>query len=213
MTSLARRERASFCDTLDERGGSAPTLCGSWTTAELASHIIIRERHPAAIGNAVSLVTPWTAAVQRRYSARPFAELVELVRSGPPWWSPMSLPKADELANSLEFFVHHEDVRRAAEQWSPRTLSVQDETTLWEHLAKRSGLLLRRSPVSVCVTWPGHETKQIDRTGKDVDATVTVGGPPGELTMYLHGRKAQARVTIDGSPEATKAFSTTDLSV
>jgi len=213
MTTLARRERAAMCVTLQDQGGAAPTLCGSWTAAELASHIIIRERHPAAIGNAVPFVTPWTAAVQRRYSTRPFSELVDLVRSGPPWWSPMSLPGADELANTLEFFVHHEDVRRAGEQWNPRTLPTEDETTLWEHLSKRSRLLLRRSSVPVRLTWPEYRSKLVVASESEGEAAVTVTGQPGELTMYLHGRKAHAQVTVDGEQGAVRAFSATDLSV
>ena len=36
-----------------------------------------------------------------------------MIRSGPPRLSLFGLPGADELANVVEYFVHHEDVRRA----------------------------------------------------------------------------------------------------
>ena len=52
------------------------------------------------------------------------AEIVERVRTGPPRWSPMRLDAVDRLVNTVEFFVHHEDVRRARPLWSPRALGL-----------------------------------------------------------------------------------------
>ena len=34
----------------------------------------------------------------------------------------MALPGMDERANAVEYFVHHEDVRRAAPDWEPRVI-------------------------------------------------------------------------------------------
>ena len=44
MTSLAESERALFADLLAEVGPDAPTLCGDWTTRDLAAHLVVRER-------------------------------------------------------------------------------------------------------------------------------------------------------------------------
>ena len=59
-----------------------------------------------------------------RYAARPWPELVALVRHGPPIWSLYGLPKMDDLLNGLEYFVHHEDVRRGAPGWEPGRRTV-----------------------------------------------------------------------------------------
>ena len=48
MPSPARAERAALCDLFLEVGPDAPTLCGAWTTRDLAAHLVVRERRPDA---------------------------------------------------------------------------------------------------------------------------------------------------------------------
>src|SRR5215467_11727435 len=49
--SYARDERAALCALFDETGPQAPTLCAGWRTADLAAHLVLRERRPdAAVG-------------------------------------------------------------------------------------------------------------------------------------------------------------------
>ena len=43
----AQSERHALCDLMDEVGPDAPTLCGGWTAAHLAAHLVVRERRPA----------------------------------------------------------------------------------------------------------------------------------------------------------------------
>ena len=45
---LAQLERGRLCDLLLEVGPDAPTLCEGWTAADLAAHLVIRERKPLA---------------------------------------------------------------------------------------------------------------------------------------------------------------------
>ena len=44
--SLAQSERAALCDLFTELGPEAPTLCAGWSTADLAAHLVARERRP-----------------------------------------------------------------------------------------------------------------------------------------------------------------------
>ena len=46
MTRFARAEREALCDTFLAVGPAAPTLCGSWTTADLAVHLVVRDGRP-----------------------------------------------------------------------------------------------------------------------------------------------------------------------
>ncbi|WP_086830202.1 TIGR03085 family metal-binding protein, partial [Allokutzneria sp. NRRL B-24872] len=118
---LARDERSALSELFEKVGPDAPTLCGDWLTRDLAAHLVIRERRPdAAAGILVSALAGYTERVQKSYAAKPWRELVELVRTGPPTLSPFSLPGVDESANGAEFFVHHEDVRRGVPGWEPR---------------------------------------------------------------------------------------------
>ncbi len=48
--SVARAERAALADLMLEVGPDSPTLCGDWTTRDLAAHLVLRERRPEAAG-------------------------------------------------------------------------------------------------------------------------------------------------------------------
>ena len=113
--SFARRERAALCDLLLELGPDAPTLCEGWTAADLAAHLWLRESDPVAAPGIV--VKQFAHVTARRMDAAkrklPYAELVDRVRRGPGHFSLFALPGLDESANAIEFFVHHEDLRRA----------------------------------------------------------------------------------------------------
>jgi len=148
--SYSREERLALCALLDKTGPDAPTLCAGWTTGDLAAHLVLREHRPdAAAGVMGGPLAGYTAHVQQRIRARtPFPDLVRTIRSGPPRLSVMALPGVDELANGVEFFVHHEDVRRAAPDWEPRTLSDGESDMLWQRL-RMARFMLRKAPVGV----------------------------------------------------------------
>src|SRR3954452_13788639 len=128
MTSFARAERLALADTLLSAGPDAATLCDGWTTRDLAAHLVLRERRPdAAAGILLKPVAGHTKKVQDRLAAGDYTELVGKVRRPALWVRPGF---ADEAVNITEFLVHHEDVRRAAPGWSPRTLDAAYEQAL-----------------------------------------------------------------------------------
>src|SRR3984957_8623240 len=120
--TYAQDERAALAALLHDTGPDGPTLCAGWQTRDLVAHLVLRERRPdAAVGVMGGPLAGYTARVQRQYLDRySYAELVALFRSGPPQLSVFAIPGADEAANSVEYFVHHEDVRRAADDWTER---------------------------------------------------------------------------------------------
>ena len=62
----------------------------------------------------------------------------------------MHLEPIDELVNTVEFFVHHEDVRRAAPGWTPRSLDRQLEDALATHRSGAPvGMLTRKATVGL----------------------------------------------------------------
>jgi uncharacterized protein (TIGR03085 family) len=209
MTSLAQRERSLLADQLDEVGPDAPTLCEGWTTRDLAAHLLVRERSPAAAGIVVKPLSGWTEIAQRRTARRDYASLVSDLRSGPPVWSALRIPELDKQVNTVEYFVHHEDVRRAEPEWQPRTLDPGDDAALWKATRARAGLLLRRAAVGVDLETPDGRRAEV----KKGSSSVTLVGEPGELLMYLHGRTDHARVEVRGDAEAVETFRTTQLAV
>lgn len=203
--SYSRDERLALCALLDKTGPDAPTLCEGWTTGDLAAHLVLRERRPdAAAGVLGGPLAGYTARVQRGIRARiPFPDLVRIIRSGPPRLSVMALPGVDERVNAVEFFVHHEDVRRGAPGWEPRQLSGGESDMLWQRL-RLARFMLRRAPVGVELARDDIEAggTAYRITARNATPAVTVIGSPAELTMWVMGRRTAARVRMDGTKAA-----------
>jgi uncharacterized protein (TIGR03085 family) len=201
--TYARDERLALCDLLDKLGPGQPTLCAGWQTADLAAHLALRERRPdAALGVMGGPLAGHTRKVQERLTERtPFSRVVELVRTGPPRTSVFAIPGADARLNVVEFFVHHEDVRRGQPGWEPRDLDRGLADLLWQQLA-RTKLMLRKAPVGVEFARedaaPGPDAA-VRITVKARAPMVTVTGTPAELTMWALGRAQAARVRLTGS--------------
>jgi len=119
--SLATAERAAICDTFDTLGPDRATLCAGWNTADLLAHLLVRERQPAAAaGIVIGPLAGVTEHAMRGYATTPWADRVQLLRAGPPLWSPFRVPAFDRIGNGGELFVHHEDARRGEPGWAPR---------------------------------------------------------------------------------------------
>ena len=221
MSSLARTERAALCDLLDALGPDQPTLCAPWRTRDLAAHLVLREsRLDALPGIVLPVAAGWTARLQDRLAAGNFAELVERLRTGPPRFSPFRPRRLDEAANGIEFFVHHEDARRAQANWGPRTLNSATEDLLWRRVRTmaRAGVRGEGSGEGSGArgqdggAHSGGGAVALIRAGttrayyralsarrlRAGERVVIVCGTPSELLLYALGRRAHARV-ITGS--------------
>jgi uncharacterized protein (TIGR03085 family) len=200
--TYAQEERAALAALLEETGPDGPTLCEGWRTRDLAAHLVLRERRPdAAAGVMGGPLAGYTARVQRQYLGRySYPELVGLFRSGPPPLSLFAIPGADEAANAVEYFVHHEDVRRAGEEWTERPLGAGLSEMLWKRL-KSARLLLRSAPTGVVLAREGNGKLDLI-VAKNAVPSVTVTGSPAELTLWAMGRARAAHVTLDGPEDA-----------
>lgn len=207
MPRYARSERETLADLLLERGPDAPTVNEGWTTRDLAAHLLVRERRPDAAGGI--LLPPlrrYAEGVRRRVAAGPYAELVARVRR-PPVWSPLSNPLTDELVNTVEFFIHHEDVRRARPGWLPRDLPAGLQAVLWKRTALLARMALRRFPATLLVQAPGFGELAVGRGGE----RLRLVGAPGELILFLSGRQRVARVQVDGAAAPAERLRTAHL--
>jgi uncharacterized protein (TIGR03085 family) len=198
----ARAERSGLCDLFLEVGPDAPTLCEGWHARDLAAHLVVREgRIDAAAGITVPAFAGWTKKVQDKAAAAPWPQLVDKVRNGPPRTSMMRLEKVDGIANTLEFFIHHEDVRRAQPAWEPRQLDPRLDETLWARLGSFAPRLMKSSTVGIAFATPDGRRVTV-KEGPD---TVTVVGEVGELTLFAYGRK-EVRVEFQGSDAGIAAL-------
>jgi uncharacterized protein (TIGR03085 family) len=201
--TYARDERLALCALLAELGPAQPTLCAGWQTADLAAHLVLRERRPdAGAGILGGPLARHTRRVQTALASRtPFPKLLQLIRTGPPRMSLFGLPGADERMNAVEYFVHHEDVRRAQPGWQPRDVDPGLSQLLWNRLAMAK-FILRKAPVGVELVREDAAAAgrgRVRMTAKAKTPVVTVTGTPAELTMWTMGRTGAAQVRLDGS--------------
>ncbi len=211
MESMSRTERAALCNTALDAGEQAPTLCGQWTVKDLIIHLLVRERDPlGAPGILVPQLEGLTDRSARRLAGQDFSSLVERVRGGPPRWSPMSLPPLDRTLNTLEYFVHHEDIRRAGPEWEPRELTDREQKVIWKAICAAGKGLARPLGVPVVIRWAsaGRESTEVLRRGPD---PVVVTGTPSEITMMLFGREQHVGLEFDGPEASVKKVTATDL--
>ena len=187
--SLAQQERQTLCELLEALGPDAPTLCEGWVTADLAAHLVVRERRPdSGPGLVWPTLASYTDKVRRAARDRiAWKDLVDTVRRGPP----LLLRPFDGPMNTVEFFIHVEDVRRAQAGWEPRQISSELADALWARVGP--GGMAKKVPATIVITSPGRTDKEAG-TGPRLILT----GDPGELTIFAAGRQAAARVEITG---------------
>jgi uncharacterized protein (TIGR03085 family) len=217
LVTFARSERAALCDLLDEVGPHVPTLCEGWDTHDLAAHLWVRETDP--IGASGIVAKPLSSLYERRMAEIKqrweFSELVDRVRRGPARFSIFAIPGVDEGANTTEFFIHHEDIRRAGD--SPQTsrqLGDDVEEWMWRRLKLLGRAWFRRVQVGVVLERLGSaDADGAPETIRTVSgaSTVTLVGTPSELMLYAHGRTSVAEIKLVGEPEAIDILNSADL--
>jgi uncharacterized protein (TIGR03085 family) len=207
-TTLLRKEREALCDTLTELGPDAPTLCRGWTTADLAAHLMVREREPLAAAG-IMLPGPFANLNHRRMEAAKangYARAIAWLRGGPHGlWT----LKPMVTVNVIEYFVHHEDSRRA-NGMEPRPREPELDAAFWRMLPASGKRQLRRLRGFGVVAHAPDGRSAVLRKGFP---EATVIGEPGEVLLYLTGRKDAARVELSGSEMAVAALSNAPLRV
>jgi len=190
------RERMEVCDLLLELGPDAPTLCEGWTTADLAAHLVLREHFHR-----------WSDAQRAVEKAKGLPAIVTRLRAGAPL-IPWRLPGIRSVFNGLEYFIHHEDVRRANGR-DPRAPMADLEALSWRMVGYSARSVARRiRPYGIELVLPDGRRR---RYGSGEIVTLT--GPATEFVLYFGGRRSAARVTLSGAPDAVAALERTKTAI
>ena len=202
--TLTQDERAAICDSFEQFGPDAPTLCEGWTTRDLLAHMLVRERRPdASAGIVVPFLKEHLAQVTEQFAAEPYDEMIKTFRGGPPILSVWAIPVLGDKANLGEFFIHHEDIRRAPDQWAPREPNEALDDALWNPMKLMGRVLFRKSPVGVTLRCAGRD----DIVAKRGEPGVVLVGLPGEILIHAYGRPLdKVHVVVQGAPEDVEAF-------
>jgi uncharacterized protein (TIGR03085 family) len=197
----ARGERRALCDLFGEVGPHGDTLLPGWDAASLAAHLLARDTRPDALpGMVLPAAQGWTERVQRGLLATvAYDEAVRRLRRGPPALSAGRLP-GGWRADLHEWFVHHEDVRRA-NGLGPRPDGPDQrrlDDAAWGVLPLFGPLLARRVPATVVLVSEDGRRRRVRRG----PGMVEVHGRPTELLLALFGRRGAAVVHAIGDPDA-----------
>lgn len=203
MPNLAGSERAELCRLMLEVGPEAPTLNQGWVVLDLAAHLVTREHDlwaaPGIIWGGPFVVALDVAMGRRRRQG--LARLAtKLAKGDPIWWR--RVPRGVQLT---EYYIHHEDVRRA-NGMSPRTDRPDLDGALRRLLPASTPVMLRGMDVGVELVW---NDDVIISYGDEPHARLT--GPPGELMLYLSGRRSAAEVAIEGDTAAVTRLGDAEL--
>jgi uncharacterized protein (TIGR03085 family) len=120
------------------------------------------------------------------------------------------VPKVDVIVNTVEYFVHHEDIRRAQPEWTPRPLGADEEKLLWSMVRMAGKRMTRNAPVGVTIESSVTGSRAVL---KESSPAVTVRGLPSEVTLFVFGRQPEARVELLGDDDAVARLSTTSLGI
>ncbi|MDO4898613.1 MAG: TIGR03085 family metal-binding protein [Rothia sp. (in: high G+C Gram-positive bacteria)] len=198
-------ERTALVQVLRQAGSTAPTLCEGWETRHLLAHLLLRESKPLVVPG---MGLPFLAGHTDRVTNQLADELLEQRRyekalddfAALPGYFGMRrrFPALDAAMNTIEYFVHIEDVRRAADSWQPRDLEAGVQQKIWADLLKRGGLMARkRFAAGLVLEAPGYSPAAAAVLApKPGTVAPVLTGEPGELVLYLFGRRDVAQVEL-----------------
>lgn len=197
---LVAAERQRLISIFERVGGDAPTLCEGWNSEDLLRHLVVREIVPhAQLLSKIPMKSAESARSQMSdVEAMDFAGLLDLFSSGRQKYSPLNLGSVDRAVNTLEYVIHHEDLRRAQDPPLGRVLSREEQGEVFAQLKAMAHLMFLKAPVKVVLRSPdfGDITPLPTKRHKD---DVVVIGTPLELAMFSSGREAD--VDFEGSQD------------
>lgn len=209
---LVDLERRTLADDLVSYGPDAPTILDGWAASDLLEHLLLRERRQDLL---VGQQIPIPALARRadagrdRLVSQTWSQQVQAFRSGPPRLSPMR--PLNRLVNTIEYAVHHEDLRRARRGWEPRALSPAHQHELWGFARRMAPMLVRAAvDVTLVSTEGGIRVPAKRRENGDSQGAVRVHGDPLELVLWAYGRDQVAEVEIEGDARALLALREAD---
>ncbi len=199
--TAAQRERAALVETMRAVGPDAPTLCGDWTTRDLAAHLVVREgRLDAAPGIAIPFLAGYTDKVQRQVAqSSDWDDLLDKIAI-----RPAAAVTVQALRCRCRTWARCSSTTRMSV--APNPLGNQGHSTttppraLTRPLSVMARLTLRAAPARVSLRTP--EGKTVLTTGKGKDLTVT--GDETELLLFISGRDV-VRLTFDGDADTVEA--------
>ncbi|MDZ5076089.1 TIGR03085 family metal-binding protein [Nesterenkonia sp. HG001] len=223
LRSTAAAERQALVRALRQHGPHAHTLCEGWTAHDLAVHVAARDARPHLVfGQELPVVGDAAREKYKTFEKMDFEDLLDRIEAGVPSWHPARSRAVDDAVNTVEFFVHTEDVLRAEElslsdeepadiepadtdpadaetvgtELQPRRRRAPEavQRRLWQHASRTLFLAAaRKHNRRITFISPGFGSVT---HGSSKDPMISLEGAPGELILWAFGREQAADVTL-----------------
>jgi uncharacterized protein (TIGR03085 family) len=129
-----------------------------------------------------------TDRLQRRVGQRGYTEIVESLRAG----APVRTPVLGRAVDLHEFFVHHEDVRRANGMEARADPAL--DNALWRIVPVFGRYLTRKARgIGITLETPDGRKRRVRKGTREVAAY----GRPQELFLWLYSRPAELGLAGD----------------
>lgn len=224
-SQLLKQERATLVgmlERLDADQWSAATLCAAWDVSDVVAHLLAREERPFGFV-AGKLSKGWLGPdpddLAEQIRARGRQAMLRGLRAGPPLVHGLPGPAAQ--INLIENWVHQEDIRRG-ELNQPRPTAPATQRFLWDALRLLPRLMLRTIalPGVVALEQPDGTSMAwrvgggaLPRQANARAAAVRLVGEPGELLLFLLGRKQAAQISFKGEGPLLDALLTARMEI
>ena len=201
--TFSSSERKALAQSLLDKGPDAPTLCEGWTTRDLAEHLRDREQLP--LSKLRSLVP--IGGGDEQPEAGSYEDVVRNWAAGPSGLNPWRI--LDRVANGVEHFVHHEDVRRGAlapgDPVDERELPEEHQRYLYRTLKLMAGRVIKADR-PVILAPEGFERIIINEkpgVSADGEAVIRISGGVGEFVLWAFGRNV-VNLEVSGDDSSVK---------
>jgi uncharacterized protein (TIGR03085 family) len=171
----------------------------------MAAHVYVRERRPDAALGVLPLgpLSAYTDRVMKSVlAAQGYDGLLRKLREVAPI---LRVAHLDEAINTVEFFIHTEDVRRP-NKMPEREMPEEFEQKIGRRLKQQGRLSFRRVDARVRLVPTVGEPAEFGS-----GPLVEVHGRPSEMLLLAFNRKADARVEFTGDPAGIDALQKAQL--
>jgi uncharacterized protein (TIGR03085 family) len=184
-----RKFMVDFLTRLSPAQWRAASLCKGWSVEDVAAHTVVRQGLVAPAGIVIPSLHALHDNAIKKLEARGHKVILQKLQKYP-WYMPA-------VINTGEYYVHNEDMLRGALNKSRSEPSADEAEILWGALKGLVKVNKKALADLGSVQFENTKTSEVvtvENTHNPIDTVVA--GAPGELLLFVFGRRKAAKVKI-----------------
>lgn len=180
---------ANLLTKLTPQQWRAKSLCKGWSIEDVAAHIIVREGLIGPIGIVIPKLHKLHDNRVKKLETKGHKAIIKELKKYP-WYMPAAV-------NIAEYYIHCEDMLRGELKMIRPAPDKEESQILWKALQGlvkiRKDLVADLGSVQIENTQTGAV---ITLENKHSEEDTIIAGLPGELLLFVYGRRDAAKVKI-----------------